>query len=109
MHLLAPISDERYNFSMENLELVLDYQKFTSTLGSNEVGNIFQCLFKSGWIDCNSWLDIITEFGSETIKLVEERQVRRILGVGFEIWSGTLAINLFISVNIKADKDLISV
>ena len=88
MHVFAPFCNDANEFSLEELELILDYDRFTSSLGTEMSGNIFQCIFKSGWIDCESYLDIITEFGSETVKLIDERRFRRKIGVGFEIWTG---------------------
>ena len=95
MHVFAPFCNEANEFSLDELELILDFERFTSALGTLESGNIFQCLRRSGWIDCENYLDIISEYGSDKIKLVEERKVRRKLGVGFEIWSGVFKINNF--------------
>ena len=89
MHIFAPYCNDANEFSLDELELILNVEQFTGALGSNEGGNIFQCLFKSGWIDCDSWLDIVAENGSDLIRLTDERKIRRKLGVGFEIWSGS--------------------
>ena len=91
MHVFAPYCNDANNFSLHELELILNFDQFTGALGSNTAGNIFQCLFKSGWIDCDSWLDIISEFGTDVVKLTDERKLRQKLGVGFEIWSGLFA------------------
>ena len=95
MHVFAPYCNDANKFILSDLELIVDLPRFTSSLGSEESGNFFQCLFKSGWIDVDSWLDIITEVGTEEILFVDERKVRRKLGVGFEIWSGMCLISFY--------------
>ena len=92
MHVFAPFCNDVNEFSLEELEVILDYDKFTSSLGTLTAGNIFQCFFKSGWIDCTCYLDIIAELGSDTVNLIDERNIRRKIGVGFEIWSGVFKI-----------------
>ena len=96
MHVFAPYCNDANDFSLEELELILKYDCFTSSLGTDLTGNIFQCMFKSGWVDCESYLDIISEVGSETIKLVDERKIRRKIGIGFEIWTGVFQIRTHI-------------
>ena len=92
MHVFAPFCNDANEFSLDELELILDFERFTRALGTTMSGNIFQCFVKSGWIDCDSYIDIISELGSDNIRLIEERKVRRQLGVGFEIWSGMFTV-----------------
>ena len=88
LHLNAPFCNQANDYSLDCLEMVINYSKFTAALGNQVSGNIFQCVMQSGWVDCISWLDLLSHIGSEEIKFVEERKFRRQVGVGFEIWSG---------------------
>ena len=88
MHVSAPYFNEPNEYSLECLELVLNYQKFTAVLGTQQSGNIFECFIQSGWIDLLSSIDLISLIGSDSIDFVQERSIRRKIGIGFEIWSG---------------------
>ena len=92
MHINAPFCNEANNYSLECLEIILNFEKFTTKLGTQSSGNIFQCFIKSGWIDCLDWVDLTAIIGSDCIKFIHERSIRKKIGIGFEIWTGNLIL-----------------
>ena len=89
VHIFGPYFNLGNDYCLENLELVLDVRAFKFNIRNEEAMNIWQCAQKAEMMMANSWLDIVSQWGKDSVGFSEERQLRRRLGFGFEIYTGT--------------------
>ena len=87
--------NEPNDFSLEGLELILNKDEFLTAIKLNESRNFWQCAAAAGMIECESWLDLISEWGDEVIRFGDERKLRRNLGFGFELYTGRVFIDKY--------------
>ena len=86
IHICAPYLNEPNNFLLEELHLILDIEKYKKKIFNCTTGNIFQMIEMSGHVICDSWYHLMSIWGSNEVKLTDERRFWIKFNTGFEIY-----------------------
>ena len=86
INIVAPYFNEPNDFSLDDLHLILDLDKFKRKLSHETQGNIWQCCEMSGLVGCEEWGQIPHAWKSDQVDLTKESWFISFFGFGLQIF-----------------------